>query len=109
MYIQIQINANTDHIAITGLEHRVSESANEWAITAVLHVPDGHVYEGLPWPVRNDRMRWYIGPVVVPDAQMQQLLGDVYQGVVMAMSLGDFKPGTDIQQALIQALGTIAE
>lgn len=108
MYIPITLQINTDHIQITSLRHEVTELVNEWNIEAVIHVPDGHIYEGLAWPVRNDRMRWYIGPVVVPDATMQQLLGETYQGVVKAMSIGDFKPGPEIQQALIQALGTIA-
>jgi hypothetical protein len=106
MHIPVQINVNTDHISITDLTHNVAEGINDWIINAVLHVPDGHVYEGLPWPVRNDRMSWYIGPVVVPDVFIQQLLGDMYQGVVTAMTLGNFKPGREIQQLLIQALGT---
>lgn len=105
MHIPIQINVNTDHISITDLTHNVAEGINDWVISAVLHVPDGHVYEDLQWPVRNDRMRWYIGPVVVSDSVMQLLLGEAYQGVITAMALGEFKPGRDIQEILIQALG----
>lgn len=105
LYIPIQINVNSDHIAITGLNHVVEGEVNEWIINAVLHVPDGHVYDDIQWPVRNDRMRWYIGPVAVSDSVMQQLLGEAYKGVVTAMALGEFKPGRDIQEILIQALG----
>lgn len=101
MHIPITLNINTDHIGISDLVHNEDTS---WCISAVVSVPDGLQYD-IQWPARVDRMRIYIGPVVVPDQMMQVILGEYYQGVITAMSLGSFSPSRLIQELLISALG----
>jgi hypothetical protein len=103
MHIPITININTDHVSITGLSH--DEAVQTWDVNAAAKIPDGLVYDDIQWPCRVDRMHLIIGPVVVPDAMMQMILGEQYAPVVSAMSLGTFMPSRAIQELIILALG----
>lgn len=103
MHIPITININTDHVSITGLSH--DDESQAWSVNAVAHIPDGLVYDDIQWPCRVDRMQLIIGPVIVPDAAMEMILGDQYAPVLSALSLGAFMPSRAIQELIIIALG----